>query len=200
MNLFSTFVQIIIRCISWIARHFGLRGILITIFLIEIPITLNMYSDISEDYKYEEQYCLRTKTDLQLKKPGEVEEYGDTIQVGNGECYLYELEIQNVYDKKMNYPLLHYVMDDSGSGISCTVDHAYQSYYDIPEDDEYRYNYNEVIPAYATLNIPCMVSLDWYDLSAKEQEEFQIKIGPVIDELTQEHTVVLTVPKEEENR
>ncbi len=193
MHFFSTFVQIIIRCIAWIARHFGVQGILITIFLIEVPITLHMYSEISDDYKYEEQYCLRTKTDLQLTQPGDVE--------ADEECYLYELEIQNVYDEKMQYPSLYYVRDDydSKSNASYTVDHAYQSYYNIPEDDKYRYSYNEVIPAYATLSIPCMVSLDWYGISAKGQEEFQIKLVPVIDTFKQEHTVVLTVPEKEEN-
>lgn len=199
MHLFSKLIQLIVGCIIWIAKHFGIQGILILLFIIEIPITLFMYSEITQDYKFEDRYILKAKSELtgiSREEAGTYVDIDDSDYVG---CYTYQLEIQNTYFEELRYPLLHdaknmYVVKDSPSYY---LYHDYKNYYyDVSKGDQNKFGCSEAIPAYAKLTIPCIVSGNFYHLSREEREELEIIIGPLTDDMTEDNTVILALPSD----
>ena len=134
MYLFSSLVKGVINFIVCIARHFGIRGILILILIIEIPVTAIICADIYNSYKYDSHYVLSSKSKLQAAGKKEVKPYLDEYEPDDMEYYTYQLEIQNVYyDEISSYPALHQVQDTNLAQISTHyfVTHDYQYYYYI---------------------------------------------------------------------
>lgn len=201
-HLLSSVIQIVFNFFGWIFKHFGVKGILIILFLIEIPIVSGVYKEITSDYKYESQYTLEAKTPLAEMSTEEADAYADIIDPDCDKNYVYQLEIHNIYYRELAYPSLHESSEDDSkeSSRSCFFDHRYMDYYsDLPSNNEYMPYYNgEVVPAYATVTIPCVISAEYYYTYGNEPEGLKFILEPLTDDLTQDNRVVLDVPEDNE--
>ncbi len=186
--LTSTALEWVIRFILWIYHKLGLFGILILLFLIEIPILYYGFTSVSEEYRFADNYTFTRITSITpIETTDQKLLANHIIPEPDHVYYLVLLQIENNYSDELDY-FSALAKDQQGHPLDLTR----MNYYDGTQSP-FLYK-DAVLPAGTSCEIPLI-------LTVTEEEQRTLKKLTIYeneyhhDKATETNKITTTFPK-----